>query len=158
MLAHYTSIQVMESILKNNEIWFSNPLFMNDLQEMRFGLNAGINFFSDLEKLKRAGGNNRRAEILQRSYFGYFQYYEEQQAFDTYIFCLSEHQPSDNDGLLSMWRGYGLHGNGACLVFDSSKVTVVQESPLLFVKVSYVTDVERAQELARILDEWIGLT
>ena len=158
LLAHYTSIQVMESILKNDEIWFSNPLFMNDLQEMRFGLNAGTNFFADIEKLKRAGGSDQRAEILQRSYFGYFQYYEEQQAFDTYIFCLSEHQPTDNDGLLSMWRGYGQHGNGVALVFDSSKVTVVQESPLLFVKVSYVTDVERAQELTRILNEWIELT
>lgn len=158
LLAHYTSIQVMDSILKNNEIWLSNPLFMNDLQEMRFGLQAGTNFFSDIEKLKQAGGSEQRAEILQRSYFGYFRYYEEQQAFDTYIFCLSERQPTDDDGLLSMWRGYGQHGNGVSLVFDSSKITPVEGSPLVFSKVSYVTDVERAQDLAKILAEWIELT
>ena len=40
LLAHYTSISAMERILQNSEIWFSNPLFMNDLQEMRFGLGA----------------------------------------------------------------------------------------------------------------------
>jgi hypothetical protein len=27
LLAHYTSLEVLEKIMKNNEIWFSNPLF-----------------------------------------------------------------------------------------------------------------------------------
>jgi hypothetical protein len=30
LVAHYTSISVLEAILRNNEIWFSNPLLMND--------------------------------------------------------------------------------------------------------------------------------
>ena len=38
LLAHYTSIDVIEKILRSEEIWFSNPLFMNDLEEMRFGM------------------------------------------------------------------------------------------------------------------------
>jgi hypothetical protein len=38
LLAHYTSIELMEKSLQHNRMWFSNPLFMNDLQEMRFGL------------------------------------------------------------------------------------------------------------------------
>ena len=28
LLAHYTSLSVLESILKNDEVWFSNPLLM----------------------------------------------------------------------------------------------------------------------------------
>jgi hypothetical protein len=131
---------------------------MNDLQEMRFGLNAGTQFFSNIENLKRAGGNDQRAEILQRTYFGYFQHFEEQQAFDTYIFCLSEHSPADDDGLLSMWRGYGQHGNGAALVFDSSKISVVPQSPMIFAKVSYVNDSQRLQKLNGILERWGQLT
>jgi hypothetical protein len=35
LLAHYTSIEVMEKILLTEALWFSNPLLMNDLQEMR---------------------------------------------------------------------------------------------------------------------------
>uniref|UniRef100_UPI0020284630 hypothetical protein n=1 Tax=unclassified Caballeronia TaxID=2646786 RepID=UPI0020284630 len=31
LLTHYRSLPVLESIVKNNEISFSNPLFMNDL-------------------------------------------------------------------------------------------------------------------------------
>ncbi len=41
LLAHYTTIQVLEKILTTNELWFSNPLFMNDLEELRFGVLEG---------------------------------------------------------------------------------------------------------------------
>jgi|SRR5665647_1080666 len=40
-LAHYTSLEAIENILTHNEIWFSNPLFMNDLEELRWGLRTG---------------------------------------------------------------------------------------------------------------------
>ena len=40
LLAHYTSIRVMEAIFQTNEIWLYR-LFMNDLQEVRFGLREG---------------------------------------------------------------------------------------------------------------------
>lgn len=158
LLAHYTSIQVMESILKNSEVWFSNPLFMNDLQEMKFGLNEGTRFFSNIEPLKTAGGSEARAEILQRAYFQYFNHFDMNEAFDTYIFCLSEHDPQDNDGLLSMWRGYGQHGNGAAIVFDASKLTIVPTSPLIFSKVAYLKDDQRIAQVQSNLDAWVGLT
>jgi hypothetical protein len=76
LLAHYMSIRVAESILKNSEVWFSNPLFMNDLQEMRFGLNEGSRLFADTQLQKRAGGTDARAVILNHSYFHYFNEFE----------------------------------------------------------------------------------
>src|ERR1700720_1028320 len=45
LLAHYTSIPALEAMLRSNEIWLSNPLFMNDMEEVRFGINAGANLF-----------------------------------------------------------------------------------------------------------------
>lgn len=159
LLAHYTSIQVMESILRNNEVWFSNPLFMNDMQEMRSGLDEGTRFFSNKELLlKAAGGDAKRADILQQLYFFYFRHFDEQQAIDTYIFCLTEHDSSHDDGLLSMWRGYGQHGNGAALIFDPSKLTPVPTSPLIFGKVSYVSDAQRTEQVHAMLNEWVALT
>jgi hypothetical protein len=41
LLAHYTSVPVLEAILRNNEVWLSNPLFMNDVEEVRFGMTNG---------------------------------------------------------------------------------------------------------------------
>ena len=36
ILAHYTSIENIENILRTDEIWFSNPLNMNDYEELRY--------------------------------------------------------------------------------------------------------------------------
>src|SRR5258705_3443492 len=149
----------MESILRTSEVWFSNPLFMNDMQEMRSGLQEGTRFFSNKEPLLKAGGGSmKRADILQQLYFHYFRHFDEQQAFDTYVFCLTEHDPNDDDGLLSMWRGYGQHGNGAALVFDPSKLTLVPSSPLIFGKVSYVTNEKRTEQVDALMNEWVALT
>jgi hypothetical protein len=37
-LAHYTSLEVLEKIMITDEIWFSNPLVMNDYTEVSRGL------------------------------------------------------------------------------------------------------------------------
>ena len=57
-----------------------------------------------------------------------------------------------------MWRGYGQHGNGAALVFDASKITLVPTSPLLFTKVVYVSDTERIDQVGSFLRSWSELT
>jgi len=158
LLAHYTSIRVMESILQSNQVWFSNPLFMNDLQEMRFGLHQGSRLFSNAELLKQAGGTDARAALLQQAFSHYFQTFDDQDAFDTYVFCLSEHDKSNIDGLLSMWRGYGQHGSGVALVFDTAKLTMVPTSPLIVAKVSYGSDESRLAELETLLRQWAEIS
>lgn len=40
-LAHYTSIGGLEKILLSNELWFANPLYMNDHEEVGFGIDQG---------------------------------------------------------------------------------------------------------------------
>ncbi len=53
LLAHYTTVQTLERILTTNEVWFSNPLFMNDLEEVRFGLLEGNSLVIQVRKLER---------------------------------------------------------------------------------------------------------
>jgi hypothetical protein len=122
LLAHYTSIDVMQKILEHEEVWFSNPLFMNDWEEMRFGMIEGSRIVTDQANLLQAGETLERAAAIEQHYNAYQQKYQNEGAFDTYIFCLSQHRPTDNDGLLSMWRGYGGQGRGAAIVFDAGKV------------------------------------
>ncbi|SRR6266478_2646568 len=57
LLAHYTSMVVLEAILRDNEVWFSNPLFMNDLEEVRFGINEGTNLFLTSPEIETACGS-----------------------------------------------------------------------------------------------------
>ena len=38
---------MLEAILLNEELWLSNPLFMNDKEEVNFGINTGANLFEE---------------------------------------------------------------------------------------------------------------
>jgi hypothetical protein len=56
LLAHYTSMQALESIIRNDELWFSNPLLMNDLEELRFGVLTGVQAARESSSLRTAFG------------------------------------------------------------------------------------------------------
>lgn len=145
LLAHYTSMRVLECILRTNEIWFSNPLFMNDLEEVRFGVLNGVQEIKDNPDIIKALGDKSRHNIFVHCLFHYMSEFEKNHLFDTYVFCLSEHDPEDRDGLLSMWRGYGELGKGAALVFDTSKIATRADTPLIFAPVHYGSTMERFQ-------------
>jgi hypothetical protein len=143
LLAHYTSIVVLEAILKNNEVWLSNPLFMNDMEEVRFGMIAGANLFLGSSEIESACKGKQRFDALKLAFNRYHNTFANDHVLDTYVFCLSEHAKDDTDGLLSMWRGYGGNGNGAAIVFDTAKITAREESPLIIANVHYGTAEER---------------
>ena len=157
LLAHYTSIKVMDAILQHNQMWFSNPLFMNDLQEVRFGIAEGVKLFFKPDLLTKAAGNEKRTEIIQNAFTQCYAEFNHQGAFDTYVFCLSKHDPTNNDGILSMWRGYGQHGEGVALVFDPTAVTQVPTSPLIISEVTNASDHDRSLQLLRMLEQWADL-
>lgn len=143
LLAHYTSIEVLEAILRNNEVWFSNPLFMNDMEEVRFGMMAGANLFVGSSEIESACGSKQRFDALKSTFNYWYNQFASDHVLDTYVFCLSEHVKEDTDGLLSMWRGYGGNESGAAIVFDTAKLTPREESPIIVAKVHYGTTEER---------------
>jgi len=143
MLAHYTSIQTFERIITNEEFWFSNPLFMNDLEELKFGMNEGAAEFYRSETLKRACGTSERHEELTKAFGDLFDDFDSNHALNTYLMCFSEHAQDDNDGLLSMWRGYGNGGAGAAIVINTEHLAFQADSPLIIGNVHYGTKAER---------------
>ena len=79
LLAHYTSIRTLERIAQTGEIWFSNPLYMNDVDELRYGMNLGLHAVRSPTRtaaglpagaLQRAAGCLRRAVHRLRQRFG----------------------------------------------------------------------------------------
>ena len=151
LLAHYTSLEVLEKIMENNEIWFSNPLFMNDLQEVRFGMLEGLKAFNDFALtphfLEACGGSQEKVKIIYTQFNFYFAKFDAEHVLDVYVFCLSEHDPDNHDGVLSMWRGYGANGAGAALVFKTDSLTYNPASPFLFAKVAYASAEQRIQQI-----------
>jgi Protein of unknown function (DUF2971) len=135
----------------HNELWFSNPLFMNDMQEVRFGMIEGRKVFEKLfldSKTVTACGSKERAMMVHGAFHHHFNDFDMNHLFDVYVFCLSEHDPKKNaDGRLSMWRGYGGAGKGVALVFKSDLFTLNVSSPLLFAKVRYGSDQDRLVDI-----------
>lgn len=161
LLAHYTSIDVLEEIMKHDEIWLSNPLFMNDLEKVRFGIREGRRLFLEGDLIAKAcGKSDNRAQRLKQAFSHYYDQFEQEHAFDIYVFCLSEHDPKNVDGVLSMWRAYGGQGNGAALVFSTNLLTGENpsgenpSSPLILTKVRYGSREQRIKRLERKIIEW----
>lgn len=157
LLAHYTSLATLERILQTDEIWFSNPLVMNDMEEVRFGVLRGNELFHGSDAIVAACRSTERYSKLRDAYVGYFRQFEENHALDTYVFCLSEHHPNDVDGLLSMWRGYGGNGTGAAIVFDTGKLVAQESSPLIIARVHYASTEQRNQWLANLVERFASL-
>lgn len=138
-LAHYTSMANVESILRNKEVWLSNPLLMNDYDEIRFGISRGIEAIKDCDELKSSLKSSLRRRKFYDYFEGYVAEYDNKYLLDTYIMCFSEHSGGDADGALSMWRGYGRDGKGAALIFDTQYlVEPLVDSPLTIGDVDYL--------------------
>lgn len=153
LLAHYTSIGTLEKIIQSNEVWLSNPLHMNDLNELRFGMHEGALAFRTHHGLMTACGNDEKHRTLLNRFEERFQQYDLQHAFDTYVFCVSEHKPDNDDGVLSMWRGYGASGAGVAIVFDPTKFEKNERSPLIIDKVTYNNPEAQRHWMNEKLDE-----
>jgi len=109
---------------------------------MQEGVQAFERLYAE-SSFAQACGTLQRANTLRAWFYGYFNEFDLEHALNVYVFCLSEHDPKDTDGLLSMWRGYGRNGNGAALIFQTDFLTVNERSPLLFFKVRYESEQER---------------
>lgn len=151
LLAHYTSLPVLEAIAAHGEVWMSHPLLMNDTQELIGGLDAARAIFLRNAPLQDALGN--RATEFARWYQIFESQFLANDAFDTYIFCLCEHDPDDYDGALSMWRGYGGNGSGAAIVFNTANLVVVEDTPFILGRVSYRSALDRDKVLQRLAEK-----
>jgi len=145
LLAHYTSVATLEKIVSTDQVWLSNPLYMNDLEEMHFAMNAGAEGFRTSPYLSAACDSSRRHTFLVKKFDELFSNFDRNHALDTYVMCLSEHSPGRDDGLLSMWRGYGANGNGVAIVFDTANLSPNNDSPLIVGKVRYQSHPQRLE-------------
>lgn len=156
LLAHYTSVQVIEQILRNDEIWFGNPLYMNDLEELRLGLLIGSQIFPEFAE--KAADSADKAASLTAAYNHYLAHLASEAVLDTYVFCLSEHPAGNTDGRLSMWREYGSKGNGAALVVNTQKLHYLQHNPIIIAKVAYNDNQGRECAIRAGLENWANIT
>jgi hypothetical protein len=157
LLAHYTSIKNLESILRSEEIWFSHPRSMNDCSEQRFGFEkfrSIINYDRDLEL---SFPSVAMFSIFLTMFNGYCHLLDKGHFDNFYCFCLSEHNPNDTDGLLSMWRGYGANGSGIAIIIDPKKAPKNDKSIITFETVKYPTDIDQSKWCSSIIKKFSNI-
>ena len=159
LLAHYTSLPVLEKILISKEIWMSHPLLMNDREEMQAIIDAGAYRIATWPQLRSACGTQERYEHLIQSFNTTRHEYISFARHYTFAVCFAEHRLDDDDGTLSMWRGYGANGNGVALVFDTAKIDPAEsnDSPLILSHVVYLDNLQRMDWIDRKLTQLTNL-
>jgi hypothetical protein len=157
LLAHYSSMEVLEKIIRTDEIWLSNPLFMNDIEEVRFGLNESHRLVLESKEIAQVCGDSVRVDTFRNSFTHFYSQFASTHVLDTYVLCLSEHKPADVDGVLSMWRGYGGNGDGAAIVLDASKLNNLPTSKFILSKVHYGSGPDRIRWIKNKIDLFVSL-
>lgn len=124
--AHYTNKVALLSILQNQEIWLKKTSEMNDISEVKHGVELikGY-FFSKADKFWKTIDNTHYALASQIK--SDFQEWLEDLYSETYITCLTEFSNSEPSGRLSMWRGYG--NNEAVAMVISNKFLDYTNNP-----------------------------
>lgn len=148
-LAYYTSAHVARSVLEKHELWMKNLSHMNDNSEVAYGCKL-------LNDLLKSGFGEELLDVMQE-YIGMdrtaaeetlVQFETEKLSWklNTYATCFTEHlDGEDDDGRLSMWRGYG-NENGVAMVFDVSKMddvldgSMVDLTPVEYLKIDKLID------------------
>jgi hypothetical protein len=156
LLAHYTSVQVAEQIIRHEQIWLSHPFYMNDLEELRWGMLQGIQRFPAYAQAVNT--TPQRMKILLDAFYHFVGHMDQQTLVDTYVLCLSEHGADDIDGILSMWRSYANQGHGVALVFNTRAIPDPPQAPLWIAKVIYKSSAGRIGVLETGLQQWGNIT
>jgi Protein of unknown function (DUF2971) len=153
LLGHYTSLENVEKILRSEEMWLSNPLLMNDHEEVRFGVLNGLEIIRTSNLLRNALATDQRRDIFFDALDAESEMYGTEHVLDLYVMCFSVHQHDNDDGQLSMWRGYGNQGKGAAIVFDTSQLPVPENSPLVLGSVWYASQEDRKVKISEKIEE-----
>ena len=147
-LAHYTSIPNTEKVLRSRQLWLSNPLLMNDSQELLFVIDMCISRAIAHEELNKALATVSRQSTFFQKLSTMRARLDSGEIFEFYISCFCEFDHvNEPDGLLSMWRGYGANGYGAAIIFSFQTIFSLLASSFTLRRVSYSSDDQVAAEI-----------
>jgi hypothetical protein len=124
-LYHYTTFEGLKGIIDSNKLWLSDYRCMNDASEFTYAkhvLQPAIrsSFDTYIKNIKIIAADKSLEEATNTIW----NIFEKalSNTFNSYIgcFCLHQNLFLQNNGLLSMWRGYGSEG-GYALTFNKDR-------------------------------------
>lgn len=152
-LYHYTTMNGLKGIIENGCIHATNVRYLNDSQELYFGLN----YLKNLIDSSNAAPSEENLPLIDHLIRRRIKYVlislMNSTSFSSRYFVTSF---SGNPDLLSQWRAYGKENLGYCIKFDSVHLQypVNQMITPLICKVTYV-DPADSKEGLKLFDEII---
>lgn len=120
-LAHYTSFEVALQIIEGEAVWMRDVSHMNDIGEVRYGIQAVDAFISETaDRTMLVDTLDAVHSALGAQIVPIWQMMKANISTSVYISCFSEHLPGKEDfGRLSMWRAYCCKPDGVALVLNT---------------------------------------
>jgi hypothetical protein len=110
-LAHYTHLDAFRQIVEKSTLFASNIRFLNDRQEMEYGLGEATKFLDTT--IEEDDGSKRKKAVLRA-----VKNKLAKSIPQAYACCFCE----DSDSL-GQWRGYTNNTQGVAIEFDSTELT-----------------------------------
>jgi hypothetical protein len=163
---YYTSADTAMRILRSGEIWMRKSHLMNDFREVDHGFDCLRGAYQNHRDRMVAVFDNLFPGFVQRLEAKFDNWMPHFRA-DSYITCVSEHDPSEDQyGRLSMWRAYGggagvaIVGKGGALLRPTNALNAYANPVAYFhrseVDASFgqvMTNIETNKEVVRALGE-----
>jgi hypothetical protein len=151
---HYTNAEAAMCILRGKNIWMRASSCMNDVSEVRYGLERLWKTYRDT----KAGGQFRL--VLNGMFPGFTEEIERRfngWTFDfltnTYLTCFSEHRDEeDYHGRLSMWRAYGMAAGIALVIKNSVLLEPAEGLGAYSSPVAYLNDQQFEERFAQVAE------
>lgn len=116
-LYHYTSAGGIKGIIEHNCIWATHYNYLNDPNEIKYGLNLIKQVIEEdhsfIEEVKNA--SSMIAELLE----------DEETRRDTFQKDIYITSFCEKENLLGQWREYGRKGKGYCVCFKNSSDFII---------------------------------
>ncbi|MGR9247039.1 DUF2971 domain-containing protein [Rhizobium leguminosarum] len=109
-LSHYTSLDGFLNIIRESQIRASNILFLNDTEEMEYGMRVARDVLAEIDQVRPDTPLKRIARALTGM----------NDIPDVYACCFCE----EHD-MLSQWRGYGAATQSVSIQFDADQLSAV---------------------------------
>lgn len=106
-LSHYCDLNALLSILTNHNLWATNIRFLNDREEMDFGLRVANDVLNEAAALTNSDSENKPKSKANRK-----PRFDAAGMPDVYVVSFCE-----KPDLLSQWRGYGTTGQSVSIQF-----------------------------------------
>lgn len=135
--AYYTTTTTAQLVLGGGSIWIRRTSSMNDLSEVQHGIAFVRALPSTPAGLRLQSAVDAIAPGLFERLFREFLADADWLSNNTFITCISEHEPADNDGRLSMWRGYGDGNDGVAIVLKPGPILAGGTSSVTLSPVHY---------------------